>query len=61
MKRLCGAWFLLFSLGGSAAFAQVPEVVPRVLTNTELTGKVTKVEVEDRFVTTIRLPEAVNS
>ena len=61
MKRLCGAWFLLFSLGGSGAFAQVPEVVPRVLTNTELTGKVTKVAVEDRFVTTIRLPEAVNS
>jgi len=61
MKRLCGAWFLLFSLGGGAAFAQLPEVVPRVLTNTELTGKVTKVEVEDRFVTTIRLPETVNS
>jgi hypothetical protein len=61
MKRLCGAWFLLFCLGGSATLAQVPQVVPRVLANTELTGKVTKVEVAARFVTTIRLPEAVNS
>ena len=61
MKTLCGAWFLLFSFGGGAAFAQVPHVVPQVLTNTELTRKVTKVEVAARFVTTIRLPEAVNS
>jgi hypothetical protein len=61
MKTLCGAWFLFFSLWGGAAFAQVPQVVPRVLTNTEIAGKVTKVEVADRFVTTIRLPELVNS
>jgi hypothetical protein len=61
MKILCGALFLFFSLGGSVAFAQVPQVVPRVLTNTELAGKVTRVEVAARFVTTIRLPEAVNS
>jgi hypothetical protein len=61
MKTLYGAWFLLFSLGGSVAFAQVPQVVPRVLTNTELAGKVTRVEVAARFVTTIRLPESVNS
>jgi hypothetical protein len=61
MKSLCGAWFLLFSLSGGAAFAQVPQVAPGMLTNTELTEKVTKVEVAARFVTTIRLPEAVNS
>jgi len=61
MKTLCGAWFLLFSLGGSAAFGQWPQVVPHVLGKTKLGGKVTKVEVAARFVTTIRLPEAVNS
>ncbi|HJT68663.1 MAG TPA: hypothetical protein VJ731_00610 [Terriglobales bacterium] len=61
MKTLCGTWFLLFSLGGGAALAQVPQVVPRVLASVELKGKVTTVEVAVRFVTTIRLPEAVNS
>lgn len=61
MKRLCGAWFLFFSLGVSAALAQTPQIIPHLLAKPELDGKVTKVEVEDRFVTTIRLPEAVNS
>lgn len=61
MKRLCGAWFLFFSLGVSAVLAQTPQIIPHVLAEPELDGKVTKVEVEDRFVTTIRLPEAVNS
>ena len=61
MKTLCGAWVLLFSLSGGAAFAQVPQVAPGLLTNTGLARAVTKVEVAARFVTTIRLPEAVNS
>lgn len=61
MKRFCGAWFLFLSLGASAVLAQMPQVVPHVLAKSELDGKVTKVEVVDRFVTTIRLPEAVNS
>ena len=61
MKRLCGAWFLFFSLGVSAVLAQTPRIIPHVLAEPELDGKVTKVAVEDRFVTTIRLPETVNS
>jgi len=50
-----------FSLGAGAAFAQVPQVEPQILTKTDLEGKVTVVEVAARFVTTIRLPETVNS
>ncbi|HXR17329.1 MAG TPA: hypothetical protein VN777_14140 [Terriglobales bacterium] len=61
MKWLCGFCLLCFSLGASVAFAQVPQVEPRVLTKTELEGKVTVVEVAARFVTAIRLPDAVNS
>jgi hypothetical protein len=61
MKRPCGIWFLFFSLGASAALAQVPQVAPQVLRTPELDGGVTRVEVAARFVTTIRLPEAVNS
>jgi hypothetical protein len=61
MKRFCGAWFLFFSLGASAVLAQMPPVIPHVLAKSELDGKVTKIEVAARFVTTIRLPEAVNS
>lgn len=61
MRSLCGAWFLFFSLGVSGVLAQTPQIIPHVLAEPELDGKVTRVEVEDRFVTTIRLPEAVNS
>jgi hypothetical protein len=61
IKRSCGVWFLFFSLGASAVLAQMPQVVPLVLAKSEFDGKVTEVEVADRFVTTIRLPEAVNS
>lgn len=61
MKSLCGAWFLFLSLWASAVLGQTPQIIPHVLAKSELDGKVTKVEVEDRFVTTIRLPEAVNS
>ncbi|HEV2395405.1 MAG TPA: hypothetical protein VGS27_00505, partial [Candidatus Sulfotelmatobacter sp.] len=61
MKIFCGIWLLVFSLATSAAFAQVRQVDPVVLTKPDLGGRVTKVEVAARFVTTIRLPEAVNS
>ena len=61
MKRWRGTWCLFFLLGSGAAFAQVPEVVPRVLAKPELDQNVTKVELAARFVTTIRLPEAINS
>jgi len=58
IRALC---LLSFSLGAGAAFAQVPHVEPQILTKTVFEGKVTMVEVATRFVTTIRLPETVNS
>jgi len=61
MKMLRGPWLLCFSLGTGAAFAQVPKVEPRIVTETDLEGKVTVVEVAARYVTAIRLPETVNS
>lgn len=61
MKKFCGAMFLFLSVGTSAVLAQMPQVIPHVLAKSEFGGKVTTIEVADRFVTTIRLPEAVNS
>ena len=61
MKLICGLFVLCVSLGASAVLAQVSQVEPRVLTKAEIEGKVTVVEIAARFVTTIRLPDAVNS
>ncbi|MHB8500915.1 MAG: hypothetical protein ACYDHE_08225 [Candidatus Acidiferrales bacterium] len=61
MKMLRGLWPLCFFLGIGAASAQVPKVEPRIVTEMDLEGKVTVVEVAARYVTAIRLPEAVNS
>ena len=61
MKTRCGLWFLCFFFGTGVAFAQVAQVEPQILTETDLEGKVAVVEVAPRFVTTVRLPEAVNS
>jgi hypothetical protein len=61
MKLFAGICLVLCSLGSAATFAQVPQVDPQILTKPDLEGKVTRVEVASRFVTTIRLPEAVNS
>jgi hypothetical protein len=61
MKMLRGLSLLSFFLGTGAASAQVPKVEPRIVTETDLEGKVTVVEVAIRYVTAIRLPEAVNS
>ncbi len=61
MKRRCVIWWLFFFLGCGAAFAQVPQVVPRVLATPELDQNVARLELAARFVTAIRLPEAVNS
>lgn len=61
MKTLRGLWPLCFFLGTGAAFAQVPKVEPRIVAETDLEGKVTVVDVAARYVTAIRLPEAVNS
>jgi hypothetical protein len=61
MKMLCGLWLLCFFFGTSLAFAQISKVEPRIVTETDLEGKVTLVEVAARYVTAIRLPEVVNS
>jgi hypothetical protein len=61
MKTRCGFWFLCFFLGTGVAVAQVAQVEPQILTEPNIEGKVTVVEVAPRFVTTVRLPEAVNS
>jgi len=61
MKMLCGLWLLCFSFGTSLAFAQASKVEPRIVSETDLEGRVTVVEVAARYVTAIRLPEAVNS
>ncbi len=61
MKMLRGLWLLCFSFGTSLAFAQASKVEPRIVSETDLEGRVTVVEVAARYVTAIRLPEAVNS
>jgi hypothetical protein len=61
MKTLCGLSLLCFSFGASLAFAQASKVEPRIITETDLEGRVTVVEVAARYVTAIRLAEAVNS
>jgi len=61
MKIRCGLWLLCFFLAAGAASAQVSKVEPRIVSETDLEGRVTVVEVAARYVTAIRLPEAVNS
>jgi hypothetical protein len=61
MRLFGGICILYFALEVSTAFAQVRQVDPQILTKPELEGEVTTVEVAARFVTTIRLPETVNS
>src|ERR1700730_4583819 len=61
MKTRCELWFLCCFFGTGAAFAQAVQIEPRILTETNIEGKVTVVDVAARFVTTVRLPEAVNS
>lgn len=57
MKRLVALCFLLHT----AALAQSPHVGPQIVTKLEVDDKIAVVQVAARFVTTIRLPEAVNS
>lgn len=59
MRKTVGVIALICSVG--AAMAQVREIQPRVLTKADLEGKVTEVEVATHFITTIQMPEAVNS
>jgi len=61
MNKLFACWILCVSLPSGTAWAQAAQVEPRVLTKTDLDGKVTAVDVAARFVTTIRVPDPVNS
>lgn len=61
MKMLRGLWLLCFLLAMGTASAQVSKIEPRIATEADLEGKVAVVNVAARYVTAIRLPEAVNS
>ncbi|MGB6875413.1 MAG: hypothetical protein WBD87_05210 [Candidatus Acidiferrales bacterium] len=60
MKRTV-VLYALCALLKAAAFAQTNQAEPHVLTKAEADDKIAVVEVAARFVTTIRLPDAVNS
>jgi len=60
MKTL-GRCFLFFSFGAGLASAQAPGVQPQIVSRPESEGRVTVIETAARFVSAIRLPEAVNS
>jgi hypothetical protein len=61
MKTCLRLLLLCFALGPRATFAQVAQIDPRIVTQPDLDGKVAQVEVAPRFITTVRLPEAVSS
>lgn len=61
MKLLPRVGLFVFFVGSGVALGQAPQVAPKIVTKPELAGNVTVVHVAARFVTTIRLPEAINS
>ena len=61
MRTFSGLLLLCLVLGTPGAFAQMVQVQPQIVTETDLQGKVAVVEVAPRFVTTVRLPNVVNS
>lgn len=61
MRPLAAVVLLFWAVEVPRAFAQTPQVQPQIVTETDLQGKVTVVDVAPRFVTTVRLPDAVNS
>ena len=61
MSTFSKAFIICMFFAYGSTTAQVPEVKPRVVTKPEIDGKVTVVEVAAHFVTTIRMPETVNS
>lgn len=61
MRTFGGLLLLCLVLGIPGAFAQMVQVQPQIVTETDLQGKVAVVEVAPRFVTTVRLPNVVNS
>ena len=61
MKIFRGLCVLLLAVGNGTASGQTPKIQAQISRKTELAGTVTVVDVAPRFVTTVRLPEAVNS
>lgn len=61
MNKACVCGALWITLASGVALAQTPQVQPQVETKADLDGKVTSVDVAARFVTTIRVPDPVNS
>src|SRR5713226_4928270 len=59
LSRAASLFCLLVLIPGASA--QVLQVEPQVQTKSQIDGKVTVLEVAARFVTTIRMPETVNS
>lgn len=56
-----GLYLFCLCLATDTTLAQVPQVEPQIISKTDLDGKVAVVEVAARFVTTICLPDPVNS
>ncbi len=56
-----GVGLVFFFVGTAVALGQAPQVVPQIVTKPETEGSVAVVQVAARFVTTIRLPEAISS
>ena len=52
---------MCFAFGARVAAAQVAPIEPQIVTQADLERKVMEVQVAPRFVTTVRLPEAVSS
>jgi hypothetical protein len=52
---------VFFFAGTGVALGQAQQVKPQIVTRSELEGGVAVVQVAPRFVSTIRLPEAINS
>lgn len=61
MKALSMLVLLFLVFDAPRAFAQTVQVRPRMVTDSDLPGKVTVVDVAPRFVTTVRVPATVNS
>ena len=61
MNLFRGIGVIFFFVGTGVAQGQAPQVAPQVVTRPELEGSVAVVQVAPRFVTTIRLPEAVTA
>jgi hypothetical protein len=61
MNLFRGMGLVVFFVGTGVALGRAQQVKPQIVTRSELEGGVPVVQVAPRFVSTIRLPEAINS